>query len=90
MASRNDVELARSVALHYQDKVALLRSRLYRWGMAATPHLEQLERELGRAEQRLSEVRDSPPCPATTNAGRRALATHPPVSCVNKRRGQES
>jgi hypothetical protein len=37
--------------------VALLRAKLYRSGVGSTPRLQQLERQLHRAEQQLSEVR---------------------------------
>lgn len=90
MTSTNDLELVRSEAFYYHDQVTLLRVRLYRWGMAATPRLQHLERELRRAEQRLSQACDSPRCPATTNAGRKALGAQPLISGVNNRCGQES
>jgi hypothetical protein len=49
--------LARAEERYCRDRVALLRAKHYRWGLGSSPRLEQLERELQRAEQRLSEVR---------------------------------
>jgi hypothetical protein len=55
--SPDTLELARAEARYYRDRVALLRAKLYRSGLGSTPRLQQLERQLQRAEQRLSEVR---------------------------------
>jgi hypothetical protein len=49
--------MARAEAHYYRDRVALLRAKNYRWGLGTSPRLEQLERELLRAERRLIEVR---------------------------------
>ncbi len=57
MSSSNELELALAEWRYCRDRVALLRAKLYRWGLGSTPRLEQLERELQRAEQRLSKVR---------------------------------
>jgi hypothetical protein len=56
VSSDNELELARADARYYRDRVALLRAKLYRWGSGSSPRLEQLERELQRAEQRLRDV----------------------------------
>jgi hypothetical protein len=53
----NELEIARAEASYYRDRVALLRAKQYRWGMGSSARLEQLERELHRAERRLSELR---------------------------------
>lgn len=58
MTSTNaEVELALAEARYCRDRVALLRAKQYRWGMGSSPRLEQLERDLERAERRLSELR---------------------------------
>ena len=61
MSSSNELELARAEARYARDRVALLRAKNYRWGLGSTPRLQQLERELLRAERRLSEVRSRDP-----------------------------
>jgi hypothetical protein len=45
---------------YYRDRVALLRARLYRWGLSPTARLKELERQLELVEQRL---RDALPRP---------------------------
>jgi hypothetical protein len=53
MSSGSELELAEADARYYRDRVALLRAKLYRRGYGTTPRLQQLERQLQRAEQRL-------------------------------------
>jgi hypothetical protein len=53
----NALELAWAEARYYRDRVALLRAKLYRSGIGSTTRLQQLERQLQRAEQHLSELR---------------------------------
>jgi hypothetical protein len=57
VSSSNEIELAQADARYYRDRVALLRAKLYRWGLGATPRLRELERQLQCAEQRLRDVR---------------------------------
>lgn len=57
MSSKRDLELLRADVSYYRDRVALLRAKLYRWGLGSNPRLEELERELERARQRLREER---------------------------------
>jgi hypothetical protein len=57
VSSNGEIELAQAEARYLRDRVALMRAKNYRWGLGATPRLEQLERELLRAERRLCEVR---------------------------------
>jgi len=45
-----------------RDRVALLRAKLYRWGLRKNARLEQLERELDAAERRLRDERSRPKC----------------------------
>jgi hypothetical protein len=52
----HELELARAEMRYYSDRVALLRAKQYRWGLGPSSRLRQLERELQRAEQRLSEL----------------------------------
>jgi hypothetical protein len=61
VSSGTELELARAEARYYRDRVALLRAKNYRWGLGSTARLEQLERELVRAERRVSEVRSRDP-----------------------------
>ena len=57
MSSRSEIERLRAEADYYRDRVALLRAKLYRWGVGTNARLQQLERELERAQQRLSDAR---------------------------------
>ncbi len=57
MSSAKEIELLEADAHYYQDRVALLRAKLYRWGLAATPRLRELERLLAAAELRVRELR---------------------------------
>jgi hypothetical protein len=54
--SAGALELARAEVRYCHDRVALLRAKHYRWGLGTTPRLQELERELQRAERRLSEL----------------------------------
>jgi hypothetical protein len=55
--SSDPLELARAEVRYQRDRVALMRAKHYRWGLGSSPRLEALERELQRAEERLSELR---------------------------------
>ncbi len=57
MSSSSEIELLQADARYYRDRVALLRAKLYRWGIGSNAQLEELERSLERAEQRLREYR---------------------------------
>ena len=57
MTSIDEIETARADASYCRDRVALLRAKLYRWGLGSSPRLKQLEQEAERAEQRLRAVR---------------------------------
>ena len=56
MSSTNEIDQLRAEAAYCRDRVALLRARLYRWGLGTNPRLQELERELERAQQRLREA----------------------------------
>jgi hypothetical protein len=53
---RGEVELAQADLRDCRDRVALLRAKLYRWGLRPSPRLRQLEGELQLAELRLRDV----------------------------------
>jgi hypothetical protein len=57
VSSTREIEQAQADVFYCHDRVALLRARLYRWGLRPTARLRELERNLQRAEQRLLEVR---------------------------------
>ncbi len=57
MSSSREIELLEADASYYHDRVALLRARLYRWGVGSNARLQELERELEHAEERLREER---------------------------------
>jgi len=57
MSSARDIELAQADVCYCHDRVALLRAKLYRWGLRPSPRLRELERQLQRAGQHLREVR---------------------------------
>jgi hypothetical protein len=57
MSSGNEIEQLQAEADYYRDRVALLRAKLYRWGVGSNPRLQTLERERERAEQRLRDAR---------------------------------
>ena len=51
------VEQRQAEVNYYRDRTALLRAKLYRWGLGTNARLRELERELDRAEQRLRDSR---------------------------------
>ena len=53
VSSRNEIEQLQAEADYYRDRVALLRAKLYRWGVGTNARLQQLERELEGAQRRL-------------------------------------
>ncbi len=55
--SPQQLEQLQAEVHYYRDRVALLRARLYRWGLARNPRLQELERQLECAEQRLRDGR---------------------------------
>lgn len=57
MSSLHELEQLQADADYYHDRVALLRAKLYRWGLGSTPRLKALEHELELALQRLSDAR---------------------------------
>ncbi len=61
MSSLREIEAIAAERNYYRDSVALLRARLYRRGMCPTPRLEELQRRLASAEQRLRAARAARP-----------------------------
>jgi hypothetical protein len=59
VSSLGELEQLQAEADYYHDRVALLRAKLYRWGLASTPRLKLLERQLERAQQRLHDAQAS-------------------------------
>jgi hypothetical protein len=56
----DDVDQLQADVNYCRDRVALLRAKLYRWGLGTNARLQQLERELERAQQRLRDARVRP------------------------------
>jgi hypothetical protein len=56
MSSIGEIELFRADVHDCHDEVALLRARLYRWGLGSSAQLQELERKLERAEARLRDA----------------------------------
>jgi hypothetical protein len=57
VSSAGEIELLRAEARYYRDRVAVLRAKLYRWGLGSSSRLRELERELARAQRRLRDAR---------------------------------
>jgi len=57
VSTLQQIEAIEAEVNHYRDSVALLRARLYRRAVVTTPRLEELQRKLGSAEQRLRAAR---------------------------------
>jgi hypothetical protein len=57
VSSLREIEAIAAERNYYRDSVALLRARLYRRGLCPTPRLEELQRRLASAEQRLRVAR---------------------------------
>ena len=57
MSSPRQIAAIEAEFNYYKDSVAILRARLYRWGVGATPRLEELQRRLDSARRRLRAAR---------------------------------
>ena len=57
MRSTKPIEQLQAEADYYHDRVALLRAKLYRWGLGSNARLQSLERDLERAQRRLRDAR---------------------------------
>jgi hypothetical protein len=71
--SSNQIQQLQADADYYRDRVALLRAKLYRWGLGTNAQLQELERELELAEKRLREerLRANAECRGLTRTGSR-------------------
>jgi hypothetical protein len=61
MSSLREIEEIKAEVIFCRDRVALLRARLYRQGAGTSPRLEELQRRLERAQQRLRAARAQAP-----------------------------
>ncbi|MGI8712110.1 MAG: hypothetical protein ACR2NR_02800 [Solirubrobacteraceae bacterium] len=57
MISAGEVQEIEAEVNHFRDRVALLRVRLYRRGIATSERLQELQRNLESAQRRLGEAR---------------------------------
>ena len=57
MSSHGEIEQLQAEANYRHDRVALLRAKLYRWGVGSNARLQALERELELAQRRLRDAR---------------------------------
>lgn len=57
MSSPSQIAVIEAEVIYYRDSVALLRARLYGQGAASTPRLEEMQRKLESAQQRLRAAR---------------------------------
>lgn len=57
MSSLGQIAAIEAEFHYYKDSVAVLRARLYRRGVGATPRLEELQRKLDSAQRRLHAAR---------------------------------
>jgi len=56
VTSRIELEQLQADADYFHDRVALLRAKLYRWGLGSNERLQALERELDSAQRRLRDA----------------------------------
>lgn len=59
MSSPREIEAIQAEVTYWRDSVALQRARLYRHGLTTNPRLEELERRLDSAQQRLRSAREA-------------------------------
>jgi hypothetical protein len=59
MNTNPSLESLQAEVTYYRDRVALLRARLYRRGIGSNDRLQELQRRLETAEQRLHNARHS-------------------------------
>lgn len=57
MSARNQIALLEADARYLRERLALNRAKLYGRGLGSSARLRELERELARAERRLSDHR---------------------------------
>ena len=61
MSSLAQIAEMEAEVVYYRDRLALLRARLYRQGVASSPRLEELKRQLDGAQRRLRVARATAP-----------------------------
>lgn len=61
MTSAGEVQEIEAEVNHFRDRVALLRVRLYRRGIASSERLQELQYSLDSAQRRLHEARAARP-----------------------------
>ena len=61
MSSARELELHEADARYYRERVSLLRAKQYGRGLGSSARLQELERELERAEQRLRRAHQERP-----------------------------
>jgi hypothetical protein len=57
VSSRGEIAQLHAEVDYYHDRVALLRAKLYRWGLGSNVRLQALERALDHAQTRLRDAR---------------------------------
>jgi hypothetical protein len=57
VSSRAEIEQLQAKVDYYHDRVALLRAKRYRWGLASNSRLRALERALEHARKHLRDAR---------------------------------
>jgi hypothetical protein len=57
VSSIGETELLEAEARYCRERIALLRAKLYRWGLGPNARLRELERNAELAERRLREHR---------------------------------
>jgi len=57
VSSPGEIEQLQAEADYYHDRVALLRAKLYRWGLGSNTRLQALEHALERAQTRVRDAR---------------------------------
>jgi hypothetical protein len=60
LSSSDEIDQLRAEADYYRDRVALMRAKLYRLGLGSNARLQELERQLERAQNRLRYARRQP------------------------------
>ena len=61
MSSARQLELLDANARYYRERISLLRAKQYGRGLGSSARLQELERELERAEQRLRRAHQERP-----------------------------
>jgi hypothetical protein len=57
VSARGEIEQLISEESDCRDRLALLRAKLYRWGLGPNARMQALEQDLRRAQRRLRDAR---------------------------------